>query len=60
MCIISPCQVNFLYDIGSSNLTVALHYLFSASHQAEVGKVDVCSLKQFVLAVLLSTVQNYL
>lgn len=43
----------FLHDIASSKLTIALHYLFSASHQAEIGKVDVCSLKQFVLAMLL-------
>lgn len=34
----SPFQVNFLYDTGSSNLTETLHYLFTASHQAEVGR----------------------
>lgn len=43
----------FLYGIASSELAVALHYLFSAGHQAEVGKMDVYSLKQFVLAMLL-------
>lgn len=43
----------FLYGITSSELAAALHYLFSAGHQAEAGKMDVRSLKQFILAMLL-------
>jgi len=43
----------FLYGIASSELAVALHYLFSTGHQAEVGKAVVYSLRQFILAVLL-------